>query len=316
MYRLALPVLLLILALAGCGSGDSEIISDNLVEKVFNNGEAARLELASGAYVDFPSGTFADRQVVSISDLLSGSDNVATTFPTTTKSINDRIGALIINSPVDALFERDITVRMKLDSAQTPGTEFVLYIHDSDLGSRTETYDNNYVTWYRYGSYIATVDSTGIYATFTLDTDGNRGFIGTLAVFRNHTLADMGSAATTTVSGRVLDKNGSGVSTDVELSYLVGEERYPVRLLNGTIPSGSNVASVVFSDASGNFSMQVPDFYISQIFNVSFAVHDSNRSEQDEFVVNLPYPIREDEVNNLVIRYGENNIVSEPVGTI
>ena len=316
MHRLILPALLLLMALAGCGSGDSEIIADNLVEKVFNNGEAARLELASGAYVDFPSGTFADRQVVSISDLLSGSDNVATTFPTTTKSINDRIGALIINSPVDALFERDITVRMKLDSAQTPGTEFVLYIHDSDLGSRTETYDNNYVTWYRYGSYIATVDSTGIYATFTLDTDGNRGFIGTLAVFRNHTLSDMGSAATTTVSGRVLDKNGSGVSTDVELSYLVGEERYPVRLLNGTIPSGGSVASVVFSDASGNFSMQVPDFYISQIFNVSFAVHDSNRSEQDEFVVNLPYPIREDEVNNLVIRYGENNIVSEPVGTI
>ncbi|MCB1218781.1 hypothetical protein KDL44_15465 [bacterium] len=315
MHRLILPALLLLMALAGCGSGDSEIIADNLVEKVFNNGEAARLELASGAYVDFPSGTFADRQVVSISDLISGSDNVPESFPTTTKSITERVGALIINSPVDALFERDISLRFALTDQQTPGTEFVLFIHDSDLGSRIETYDNDYVTWYRYGSYTATVDSSGNFATASLDSSGNRGFIGTLGLFRGLTASAMGAAETTEVRGRVLDQNGSGVSTDVELNYLIGEERFPVRLLNGSVPSGGSVASTVISDSSGNFVLQVPDFYISQIFNVSFGMHDSGHSDQDEFVVNLPHPIREDEVNNLVIRYGTNNITSEPVGT-
>src|SRR5690606_33903085 len=119
----------------------------------------------------------------------------------------------------------------------------------------------------------------------------------------------------TEIRGRVLDRNGNGVSTDVELNYLIGEEKHPVRLLNGTFPSGGNAASIVLSDSSGNFVMQVPDIYISQIFNVSFGVHDSSVDDQEEFVINLPHPIRDDEVNNLVIRYGENNIVSEPVGT-
>lgn len=315
MYRLLLPVLLLILALAGCGSGESEFTSDNLVEKIFENGLAARLELASGSYVDFPTGTFEDRQLITVSDALSGSDNIEDTFPTTTKQFGDRIAAIIINSPVDALFQRDLTVRLALTAPQTPGTEFAVYIHDSDLGSRTETYDNNYVTWYRYGSHAATVDSSGNFATFTLSSSGHRGFIGTIGLFRGLTVDNLGPAQTTEVTGRVVDDNGAGVSTDVELNFLIGEERVPVVLLNGTVPAGASVASIVTSAADGSFTMQVPDFYISQIFNVSFAVHDQNRSEQDEFTVNLPYPIRDEEVNNFVIRYGENNLTSEPVGT-
>ncbi len=315
MYRILLPALLSLLAVAGCSSGDSEFTSDNLIEKVFENGEGARLDLTSGTYVDFPAGTFADRQLVSVSDLLSGSDNIEANFPTATKQFSDRLAAVIINTPVDALFERDITVRFALNAPQTAGTQFAVYIHDSELGNRTETYDNNYVTWYRYGSYTATVDSSGDFATVTLDTNGNRGFLGTLGLFRDHTLTSLGAAETTEIRGRVLDNNGAGVSTDVELNYLIGEVKLPVRLLNGSIPSGSTVASIVTSDASGNFVMQVPDIYISQIFNVSFGVHDSGHADQDEFTVNLPHPIREDEVNNMVIRYGLNNIVSEPVGT-
>ena len=315
MYRILLPVLLLILAVSGCGKGDNDFQSDNLVEKVFENGIAARLMLTSGAYVDFPAETFAERQLVSISDLLGGSDNIPQSFPTTTKLLSDRIAGIIINTPVDAMFHRNVSVHFQLLEAQTPGTEMVVYIHDSDLGSRRETYDNNYVTWHRFGAYTATVDASGNFADVTLDSDGNRGFIGTLALFSGHTLAALGSPVVTEVSGRVVNKDGAGVSTDVELNYLIGAERFPVRLLNGSIPAGGSVASIVTSDASGNFMMQVPDFYISQIFNVSFAVHDSGHGEQDRFTVNLPYPIREDAAKNFVIRYGINNVTSEPVGT-
>lgn len=315
MYRYLLPMLLLILAVSGCGQGDSEFVSDNLIEKVFENNTGERLMLTSGAYVDFPVGTFAERQLVTVSDLLGGSDSVAESFPTSTKLLSDRIAGIIINTPVDAIFHQDLGVRFDLIVPQTPGTEMVVYIHDSDLGSRRETYDNDYVTWHRYGAYTATVDASGNFADFTLDTSGNRGFIGTLALFSGHTLTALGSPVVTEVRGTVLNKDGAGVSTDVELNYLIGAEKFPVRLLNGSTPAGGNVASVVTSDASGNFVILVPDIYISQIFNVSFGFHDSGHSDVERFTVNPPYPIRDEDVKNFVIRYGTNNLSSEPVGT-
>jgi hypothetical protein len=310
-----LPMLLLILAVSGCGQGDSEFISDNLIEKVFENSEAARLTLTSGAYVDFPAGTFAERQLVTVSDLLGGSDNVPESFPTTTKLLTDRIAGIIINTPVDAVFHQDLGIRFHLEVSQTPGTAMVIYIHDSDLGSRRETYDNDYVSWHRYGAYTATVDASGNFADFTLDTSGNRGFIGTLALFGGHTLAAQGNPVVTEVRGTVRNKDGAGVSTDVELNYLIGAEKFPVPLLNGSTPAGGNVASIVTSDAAGNFVMQVPDIYISQIFNLSFGFHDSGHSDVELFTVNLPYPIRDEDVKNFVMRYGTNNISSQPVGT-
>lgn len=300
---------------ASCGSGQDEAFQTNTTaQDTIRGGEAAVLSLLGNTLsVSFPANTFTRDTVTLISTELgpplANADNsqYLQYYPTATKAVSDLISGLVINTPVDRVFKRDITVKFAFfdETARTPGQQFLLYRFD---------FDN--LVWNRMGNLAATVDGGGRTATVVLPTTDYRGFLGTIALFKDLRSDNQPAYTASTISGTVVGATGDPIATDVGLYYYVGTVQYPVSLANGSgarIPTGGSYRNTVDSNAGGAFTMTVPDILVGTQLNLEFGREDANRQAQQEFDILAPVsphtdPRNLDRVRVLTVRYGVNNI--------
>ena len=308
MMRIAalLALLGLMAALSACTSNGfaDDFVSDNIVQETIDPGMEDTLTLTSGAEVHFPASMFNETTTVLFSDLLAGLDGEVSSYPTPTQLGEDLLAAAVVNTPVDKTYDANAGLKFAFRDGTTPegpGTEYLVYRFD---------FDN--FEWYRWGDTVAVVDASGDFANAVLPTDEMPGFIGSLALFKGLTAASQPAPVTTTIEGRVIDGAGSGIATSVSLYYLVGSIRLPVDALNGTIPTGGEFANVVTSDASGDFSFEVPDQLVGSLVGLVFGEFDDSVGEQDEFDILAPATVR-NEAESMVVRYGVNNVISQPL---
>ena len=184
--------------------------------------------------------------------------------------------------------------------------------------------------WNRWGDTIATIDATGNFATAALPTTELIGFVGSLAIFDSHTVDALPAVEPTVIAGRVLAAGGGGLATDVGLYAMVGAERHPVDVLNGRAPAlpdpfneGLDITktNTVDSAADGSFTIEIPDCLIGQYIALEFGHETAGHQLQDTYNVLDPSEDLDDpdpvlvlaETENMVIWYGENKVVSEPV---
>jgi hypothetical protein len=288
---------------ASCGSGKNDFDSENTIQRTINTGVAETLTLLSGAAVTFPTASYAEDTVVMVSDELTSEDSYATFFPTAAQDIDDLLGALVINTPVDKVIGADLPIRFAVlpDLTAEPNAEYAVYRFD---------FDNN--TWQRWGGITVATDSTDGFADGVIPANGFRGFIGSLAIFSGLTTDVLPVAEQTTVSGTVADATGAPLATDIGVYIAVGGVRYPVAVLNGRIPDGGTVANTVDSAANGTFMIEMLDRTVGQLVAVIAGLEDPVYKAQENVDVLAPAEFAED-VKTFVLRYGENNIDHYPV---
>jgi hypothetical protein len=312
-------------SLTGCGGTDEEFEDTRIVLRKVENGEAETLELESGARVDFPANVFDTDESVTVifSDELSYADSDEEYYPTETKLATDILAGVVINTPADVLFTQDITSTLvgyewEEGGGLQPNTEYVVYrfnfaYDDDDVDPR----------WFRWGDTVAMTNDTGALATVTLPTNGFRGYVGTVALFAGHTLTALGPAAPSVISGNAIDNNGSGIATTVGVYVMVGSQRFPAGVLNGYVPenlpdpAGADnemitVANTINTATDGSFTIELPDNLIGQVVGLVFGELDDSIDNQDHFDILPPEEPLED-INYLSVRYGENNVISQPV---
>lgn len=346
--RWIMPVVALFLL--GCGSGTSDFSAEHAAQFTVLPDEAAVVALPapSTAQASFPAGTFGEQVVVLLGDQLLRTDASWRYFPTVDPNAitaeneaqiqaaheGDIYAGLVVNTPADELFSHDITVRFDPfeNADMQPGEHYAVYRFDFE-GDRL----NSPVAprWNRWGNdTIATVDDSGAYAEATLPTAGFRGYIGTIALFKGQT--DEALAATeqqTRIYGKVVDASGNGIHTDIGIYLTVGGREYPAGLdaPNGRAPigvphpflSGQTITALntVESDNDGLFTMIIPDRLIGQFVHLEFGTEFAAHQTQEFFNLLEPAsdpedpaaPVMVDETMNLVIWYGENDVISLPV---
>jgi hypothetical protein len=334
----------------GCGSGTSDFSSEHAAQIAVLPDEAAVIALPapSTAQASFPAGTFSEQVVVLLGDQLLRTDASWQYFPTVdpnsitadnetqmkTAHEGDIYSALVVNTPADELFSHDITVRFDPyeNAAMQPGEQYVVYRFDFE-GDRFNSVLRP--RWNRWGNdTVATVAASGAYAEAALPTDGFRGYIGAIALFKGHTATALAaSEQTTRIYGKVVNSSGVGIHTDIGLYLTVGGREYPAGLdaPNGRAPiglphpfiSGQEITELntVESDNDGMFEMIIPDRLIGQFVHLEFG-HEFAAHLTQEYL-NLLDPaanpdnpaatVLVDETMNLVVWYGENKVISLPV---
>lgn len=302
-----------LLLAAGCGSGNEDFDTANLLQRTVPAGEAAQMQLSGGGSLTIPAGTFDTDTIVIFSNYFGGGDSAPLVFPTPTKVAEDLLGSLVVNTPVDARFEQNITVQFTLRepaaaavSAASAGERYGVYRFDFDHGE-----------WNLWGGTAATVEAGAETATATLPTDGFTGFIGSLAIFNGLPAPD--PALQTTISGTVKDAAGAGIATDVALFLNIGGILHPAAVSNGRVPAvtydggvAATLANTVDSAADGSFTMNLPDNLIGQNVTLEFGREDEGHQTQSRFDILAPAtPFTAAEF--MTVRYGANNVVSQPV---
>lgn len=307
--------------LVACGSGEDDTESQHQIMRTLDGISAASITLVGGTTVNFPANTFESETIVIIADLFLSNDATSVYFPTTTPESNDLLGAIVINTPIDEMLHHNLGITFELqdfDAEMTPsqvggvaaGQEYAVYRFD---------FDN--LRWNRWGDTSVTIDGGRMFATGLIPTDGMRGFIGSVAIFRGNDLNSLPAPVQTTLSGRLVDNQGNAVATDVGIYLMVGALKYAASLDNGRIPDllqptderqQIDKFNTVNSGADGWFTMELPDNMVGQLVNLEFGHEQAGRIIQEEFDVLAPAnPVNE--LISTVIRYGENNIISRPV---
>jgi len=292
-----------LLALAACGSGTNDFIGDHSAQQTIDAGVARDIDLTSGAAVHFPAATFAEQTIVIVADVFAATDAVPANYPTAILAGEDLFAGLVINTPADAVMGANIDVTFKLldTSTAVAGEQYAVYRFD---------FDN--LRWNRWGSIIATIQAGGTTATATLPTNGMRGFIGSMAIFKGLTTATLPAVVPTTIEGTVIDANGAALATDVGIYFLVGTKREAVAVTNGNIPAGGTIANTVNSDAAGHFTMQIPENLIGQLVALEFGREDAALAVQTRFDV-LDPATPNVSIDSMIVRYGVNNAISQRV---
>lgn len=302
-----------LLLAAGCGSGNEDFDTANLLQRTVRAGQAAEMVLTGGGSLNLPADTFAADTIVIFSNYFGGGDLAFINYPTPTHASEDLLGSLVINTPVDAVYGSNITVQFPLKaaaaaavSAASAGQKYSVYRFDFDHG-----------IWNQWGATFATVDAGADTATAVLPTTGFTGFIGSIAIFNGLLAPD--NPLQTTITGTVKDGTGSGLATDVGLFLNIGGVLHPVALANGRIPAvtygdgqAATLANTVDSAASGSFTMILPDNLIGQNVTLEFGREDEGHQTQSRFDILAPAsPLAAAQF--ITVRYGENNVASQPV---
>ncbi|MBN2081348.1 hypothetical protein JW859_03980 [bacterium] len=342
--------LLLMAVLISCGAGNDDFLTEDSGQWTVAANQAATLSLAdpSRAQVQIPANTFNEETIIMLGDDLMRQDGSWRYFPTVDQSAittanedamaaeheDDVLAGLVVNTPADAYFFNDITVRFDIrdDVALTAGDSYVVYRFDH----QDDTQDIE-PRWYRWGNdTFATVDVGALTATAVLPTEDMRGYIGSLAIFAGLTETIMEpSEQDTVVRGRVVDSNGNGVATDVGMYIPIGGLEFPVDLPVGSAEVPVNVPhpvtenaliterNTVRSGADGLFEFLIPDKLIGQYVAIKFGTESQIYKEQDNFDLLVPgadpsspsAQVLLSDTENLVIWYGTNSLVSRPVST-
>ncbi|MCH7472867.1 hypothetical protein IIA79_07950 [bacterium] len=305
----------IVVAALGCGTANPDFVIQNLLQRTVFAGTADVLTLPGGSTLEFSSATFSEDTVVVFSDVLLSSDSDIRYYPTATKEAGDLFAGLVVNTPADALLGDDAKVTFVLlqDATASAGQRYKVYRFD---------FEN--LHWNQWGSTTAEIVDAGggasLVANATLPTTGLQGFIGSLALF-DGMLADA-VAGETEIQGTVVDAAGGGLSIDVAIYYRVGAARFPVAVINGRVPDDVVIdglpvmlANTVDSDPDGSFTMQIPDNLIGQIVGFEFGreAQGGAGNVQDRFDLLDPPANPQTDVETMVIRFGENNIRSQPV---
>jgi hypothetical protein len=321
-----LLVLLAILLLAACGTGGGDFEEERIWQQTFTPGETLVFTLDSGSTLTVPGTTFNEEHRILFSDLLEADDAIFEFYPTTPPAANDLLAGVVINTPVDAIYNAALPLTMSareyLTNAPTilPNTDYAVYRFD---------FEEN--RWNRWGGLTATTNATGSLATLTLPTNDFMGFLGTLGIFEGHTVPALGNAVTTYVEGNTLAIGGNAIGTDVAVYQLVGEEMHPVDLSDenpgARIPALAdprddavmiNVANVVDSDpATGYFQINLPWELIGTIVRFEFGRENAGQQVQDEWVIDYPLPFDVDDrgegTSGMTMAYGRNTISPLPI---
>jgi hypothetical protein len=311
-----LTALLLLAAMVaiiyGCASGDDDFEAQNILQRTVRTDSSETLTLQAGDTLAIPAGTFAEDTVVLFANVLTGADGNLANYPEGTGE-GDLVGAAVINTPVDQLFEQNITLTFDLIQ---PGEDRTPSVVTAGQQLQLWRFDFDHVRWQPWGSLAATVSSNAQTATVTLPTNGFRGFIGSLALFDGELAGDTDP---TTIAGTVVDQNGNGVATDVGLYVAVAGRRYPVAVTNGRVPTLNDqegqpitVANTVNSGSDGHFSMQIPDHLIGQVVGLSFGAEDTAWGEEQTFDLLAPAEA-ENGATSMIVLYGANNVRSAPL---
>jgi hypothetical protein len=336
--------------LIGCGSGRSDFATEHAAQLTISLGEAATLALPSPsmAQVYYPAGTFGEEVIVMLGDQLLRTDASWRYFPTVNQAaiteqntaqmeedhIGDLWGALVVNTPADVQFHRDVTVRFSpTDTADLQsGETYVVYRFDF----QSDTADSDLAPrWLRWGNdVVATVVAGGAYAEATLPTTDFYGYVGSLAIFKGQTAAALaGTEQTTRIYGKVINSSGAGIATDVGIYVTIGGRQYPAGLEDPNARTPVNVShpfiegqvisvpNTVDSDADGLFEMLIPDRLIGQFVHLEFGTESAAYQTQYDFDLlaqtadpdNSQALVLLAQTTNMVIWYGENKLRSLPV---
>ncbi len=318
-------VLASLLIVSGCGSGGGDFEDPDLWQKTFHPGTALTITLDSGSQLALPANAITEETKVLFSDTQSADDSNPEYYPTATAEANDMLGGVVINTPVDTVFDASlgVTIAMK-DWTTAPvvlsDTEYLVYRFD---------FEEN--RWNRWGDLLATTNSTGTLATLTLPTTGFMGFLGSIAIFEGLTYDTLGAATPTYIEGAIHDLNNNPLGSDIAVYQLIGDIRYPIDLsvLNAgaytpTFADPSDPTHVVTeaclvnSDATdGTFHIVLPWRLIGTLVRLEFGRETAGHQVQDEWIIDYPQPFDEsdrgDQVSALAIAYGRNTISPEPV---
>lgn len=308
--------------LLSCGSGEEDTDSEHQALRTLDGINAELVTLVGGTTVNFPAGTFETETIVIIADLFLSNDATSVYFPTATPESNDLLGAIVINTPIDELMHHNLSITFELQDFSV--TSAVSQVGGVASGQDYAVYrfDFDNLRWNRWGGTSVAIDGSRRFASGTLPTGGMRGFVGSIAIFRERDVASIPAPVQTMLSGRVVDNNGNGVSTDVGIYLMVGALKYAASVDNGRIPNllqptdgrfQIDKFNTVTSGLDGTFTMLMPDNMVGQLINLEFGHEATGTIAQEEFDVLAPAtPVNE--LISTVVRYGDNNVVSRPVG--
>jgi hypothetical protein len=299
---MGLLVLWLAGALGGCGSGQDEFTTPDDAQRVVSAGEALTITLDGGYVLSLPGTLFEHDTILLFSKHLAA-ELTPGYFPTATKEAGDMLCGVVINTPADVWMHGDMQLTFGLpDAGLAAGTVLIVY-----------RFDRENLYWSPWGHTAAVVAAGGATATCTLPTTGFLGFVGSTALFKGMTADTLPVGAQTVIQGTVVDVQSQPVATDVAVNVLVGALKYPAAVLNGRTPTGGTVANTVDSGADGTFTISVPDNLVGQYVNLEFGSEDPNHGTQGLFDILAP-AVERTAVTYLIVRFGENNVRSQPVG--
>lgn len=316
-------LMLSLLGLVGaCGVTQDDYIGDNSAQQTLKAGEAVGIVLPSGATLNAPAGLLAegdDDMVVIFADVLAGYDGSAIYYPTEHPVEEDLLAAVVINAPADRLMHAALQLRFAFREGLSAVRDSVYAVYRFDAEHRH---------WLQWGETVATVEEDGVHANAALPTGGFRGFVGSLAIFAEHTSAAF-PAVPTVIQGTVFGDGAATLATDVGVYVYVGAVRYPTalgdvdsavgnddprvpNLPDPTTGEPMDLENTVDSAADGTFLILVPDNLIGQVIALEFGTEDPGRVKQEEFDVLTP-GLEENEVTSMVVQYGTNRVRSHEV---
>jgi hypothetical protein len=321
-----LVLIVLVVMAAGCGSGGGNFEGDDIWQKSFTPGNVLTITLKSGASITLPATTFAKELKIVFSDRLDADDSNPDYYPTSTHAANDMLGGVVLNTPVDTIYNASIPVTIDMHDY---GTEAPVVLGDTEYAVFRFDFEEN--RWNRWGSLTATTNTTGTAATLTLPTTGFMGFLGSIAIFEGMTAVAAGEVAPSYIEGYVKNISNNPLGTDVAIYQLVGDVKYPVDLSSVNIaariptladPLDSSkqitVACVVDSDATtGYFRIEMPWRLIGSLIRLEFGREHAGHQVQDQWVIDYPLPFDEadrgDKISALAVAYGRNTVTPQAV---
>lgn len=163
-----------IVLVLSCGTTDNEKRTNLLTETVIEPGADDSADMDSGSRVLFPNGCFTESTIVLISDQLAGDEIDAALFPDGAQTV---LSAVILNTPIDTIFRKNVTFTWVLLSAIEPLTSYKIYRFD-DYFEKPED------AWVELQGIVAQSDTTGSYAYSVMPTSGISGYSGTFVLFK------------------------------------------------------------------------------------------------------------------------------------
>lgn len=174
MGKYILTLALLMLALAACGTTNNERRNALLTETIIQPGADEYADMDNGTRIDFPAGTFTEATVILMSDALFGSEFDAALFPDGAQTI---LGSIVLNSPVDVIFRRNIQFTWLLKNEVEPNSTWRVFRFD-------DFYTDPENAWVEIQGVVAQVSPDGEYAISVMPSSGITGYSGSFAIFQ------------------------------------------------------------------------------------------------------------------------------------
>ncbi len=159
---------------AACGTTNNERRNSLLTETVIEPGADDYADMDNGTRIDFPAGTFTKNTIILMSDTLFGSEFDAALFPEGALTV---LGSIVLNSPVDVIFRRNIQFTWLLKDDVEPGTTWRVFRFD-DFYTEPEN------AWVEIQGVVALVSPDGEYAISVMPSSGITGYSGSFAIFK------------------------------------------------------------------------------------------------------------------------------------